>query len=54
MYESNISAEHLITQFGHYNDARSSKRGVEFESVVYASDLNLAFIISERSNVIMV
>lgn len=51
-----MSAEHLITSFGHYNDKRSriTRKGVEFESVVYASDLGLAFVLSERSNVIMV
>ena len=54
IYESNMSAEHLITKFGHYNDARSNKKGVEFESVVYASDLKLVFVLSERSSVIMV
>jgi hypothetical protein len=56
IYESNMSAEHLITSFGHYNDKRSppNRKGVEFESVVYASDLGLAFVLSERSNIIMV
>jgi hypothetical protein len=54
IYESNMAAEHLITSFGHYNDKRSRSKGVEFESVVYASDLGLAFVLSERSSVIMV
>ena len=50
IYDSNMSAEHLITSFGHYNDKRSrtTRKGVEFESVVYASDLGLAFVLSER------
>ena len=54
VYESNMSAEHLVTKFGHYNDERSDNQGVEFENVVYASDLNLIFVLSERSSVIMV
>ena len=54
IYESNMAAEHLITGVGHYNDKRSNMTGVEFESVVYASDLGLAFVLSERSSVIMV
>jgi hypothetical protein len=54
IYESKASAEHLITSFGHYNDKRSRSKGVEFESVVHASDLSLAFVISERSSVILV
>ncbi|KAL3774661.1 hypothetical protein ACHAW5_003670 [Stephanodiscus triporus] len=54
MYESNASAEHLITSFGHYNDKRSKSKGVEFESVVHASDLSLAFVMSERSSVILI
>jgi hypothetical protein len=49
-----MAAEHLITGVGHYNDKRSNMTGVEFESVVYASDLGLAFVLSERSSVIMV
>ena len=56
VYESYMAAEHLVTSFGHYNDKRSpsTRKGVEFESVVYASDLGLAFVLSERSSVIMV
>jgi hypothetical protein len=49
-----MAAEHLITGVGHYNDKQSNMKGVEFESVVYASDLGLAFVLSERSSVIMV
>ena len=54
VYESNMSAEHLVTKFGHYDDARSTKKGAEFESVVYASDIQMLFVLSERSSVIMV
>ncbi len=54
VYESNMSSEHLVTKFGHYDDARSSKKGAEFESVVYASDIQMLFVLSERSSVILV
>ena len=54
IYESNMSAEYLITSYGHYNDKRSGNKGVEFENTVYAPDLDLLFVISERSSVIMV
>ncbi len=54
IYESNMAAEHLITGVGHNNDKQSNMKGVEFKSVVNASDLGLAFVLSERSSVIMV
>ena len=54
VYESNMSAEHLITKFGHYNDDDSNYFGVQLEGVVYASDLKLLFLLSERFSVILV
>ena len=54
MYDSGMTPEHFITSIGHYPDARSDNKGVEFENVAVAQDLNMLFVISERSSVVMV
>jgi len=54
VYESGSSAEHLLTSFGHYPEGRSGKKGVEFENVAYAKDLQLLFVVSERGSVNLV
>ena len=54
IYESGSSSEHLITSFGHYPDGRSDNKGVEFENIFYAQNLQLLLVAAERANVIMV
>ena len=54
VYESGVSFEHAIIQIGHYPDRRSDSKGVEPESVTFATfdDTPFVFVGSERGSVV--
>eukprot|EP00580_Thalassiosira_gravida_P016275 CAMPEP_0201663340 /NCGR_PEP_ID=MMETSP0494-20130426/5175_1 /ASSEMBLY_ACC=CAM_ASM_000839 /TAXON_ID=420259 /ORGANISM="Thalassiosira gravida, Strain GMp14c1" /LENGTH=831 /DNA_ID=CAMNT_0048141913 /DNA_START=276 /DNA_END=2772 /DNA_ORIENTATION=+ len=54
VYDPGSSFEYLNSSFGHYPEGRSHKKGSEVENVVYAKNLKLLFVQSERASTIIV
>ncbi|MBY5933795.1 esterase-like activity of phytase family protein [Tateyamaria omphalii] len=54
VYESGVSFEHAMVQIGHYPDKRSDAKGVEPESVTFASfdGTPFVFVGSERGSIV--
>lgn len=54
VYDSGVSFEHALIQIGHYPDKRSDAKGVEPESVTFATfgDTPFVFVGAERGSVV--
>jgi hypothetical protein len=56
VWDAGASLEHAIAEIGHYPEGRSGSKGVELESVEFATfrDTPMAFLASERGSIIAV
>jgi hypothetical protein len=54
VWEAGASLEHAIVEIGHYPESRSGSKGVELESVEFATfgETPMAFVASERGSII--